>query len=130
MDNIIKFPESKIIRFGQEPISAESVEDKVNILKEHHVNETLSVIMPMLFTSLDSAGFSFDPDGIDNTIKDGALVLESLRSIMYKYYEIPHPFQLIADNLFIEDPEFGENAYKLADEINIKIKQVEEEENG
>jgi hypothetical protein len=126
MDNIIKFPESKIIRFGQEPISAESVEDKVNILKEHHINETLSVVMPLLFSSLDSAGFTFDPERVDETIKDGALVLESLRSIMCKYYGIPHPFQLISENLFIEDPQMGENAYKLADEINIKIKQVEE----
>ena len=126
MDNIIKFPESKIKRQNG-PNSVEEIDDKVNILKEHHINETISVIMPLLFSSLDSAGFSFDEEGIADTIKDGALLLESLRSIMYKYYGIPHPFQLIAENIFIEDPEAGENAYKLADALNIVIK---EKENG
>ena len=77
----------------------------------------------MIFNQLDLAGFDIsDEETMD--IKDGAFLVESLRSIMCKYYGMYHPFQQISQNVFFPDQE-EIGALKIADSINLNLKKSE-----
>jgi hypothetical protein len=60
------------------------------------------MLMPMLIRNMELAGFHIvlPEDEEDKNIKDVALIVESLRSLMCKYYEIKHPFQDISEEIF------------------------------
>jgi hypothetical protein len=101
MSNIIKFPNKG--NFTPPPPTQEEVALNVSMVKYNHINESLETIIPMLIRNLDLAGFQIIPefdDDPDPNIKDVALIVESLRSLMCKYYGIQHPFQQLAENLF------------------------------
>ena len=57
-------------------------------------------------------------------IKDGAFVIESLRSMMCKHYGIYHPFQKISENVFSPD-EDDSGGLKIVDSLNITMKNDE-----
>jgi hypothetical protein len=79
----------------------------------------------MIFNHLDIAGFDV-VDEENNDLKDGAFVVESLRSMMCKYHGLYHPFQQLAETVFVPDDE-EENAYRIVEELNIKLKKSEDE---
>lgn len=123
MDNIIQFPRKN----GEEdrflPTSEEEISSKVELLKYHHIHETLATVIPMLFANLEVAGFDCSDD-TDENIKDGAFVVEAIRSILCKYHGIDHPFQEIAQNVFLPDIDH-EGMLKVVEELNIKFKDAE-----
>ena len=100
IDNVVKFPKAY-----NGPENEESFVQKINtnmdMMKHFHIQETIATITPMIFTQLEIAGFPLgeEESGELVDIKDGALVIEALRSIMCKQYEIYHPFQKIAENI-------------------------------
>jgi hypothetical protein len=99
-NNVIQFPNrGKVI---PREITPEEMTLNVSIVKYNHINETLETIVPMLFNNMELAGFQVVPmeDEEDENIKDVALIVESIRSLMCKYYGIQHPFQQLSDNLF------------------------------
>ena len=128
IDNVVKFPKAY-----NGPENEESFVQKINtnmdMMKHYHIQETIATITPMIFTQLEIAGFPLgeEESGELVDIKDGALVIEALRSIMCKQYEIYHPFQKIAENIFSPDEE-EEGALKISDSINIQLKQSEASE--
>ena len=63
----------------------------------------------------------------EEDIKDGAFLIEALRSIMCKHYGIYHPFQKLAQSVFIDD-EKEEGALRIVDELNVSLKDDSEEE--
>ena len=116
MDNVIKFPKKNNRQVSLETNNVDEKKIKSNILemKLNHINEALLIILPQLFSNIDMVGASasdFDPENIDDA-KEINLIAESIRGILYKYYEIPHPFQHLADELFEYD-----------EEKNVKIKR-------
>lgn len=127
-NNIIQFPNSGRVIPG--PATNEEVIDRVDAVKYNHVNEALETIIPRLFSNIELAGFDMicgeNGDLLEN-IKDGALIVEAVRSILCKYYDLHHPIQEIAENLFsrVEDPEG--DIYIMADELNIKFKSKDSE---
>jgi hypothetical protein len=123
MDNIIQFP-NKREDLHANPANLEDVEDKVLNLKHYHISETLSAIIPNLFALMNSSGFLLeDLEDEDAFIKDGAFLVESVRSIMCKHYGIPHPFQKIAQKVFIATKDGDETKFEVVDKLNIKFKQ-------
>ena len=98
-DNVIMFP----TRGNPPPPSKEQNDFDVSMVKIHHVNEALNTIIPMLFNNITIAGFDIVPDDDedDENLKDSALIVESVRSILYKHYDIKHPLQEVAENFFI-----------------------------
>jgi hypothetical protein len=57
----------------------------------------------MLFNNIDLAGFQIVPEykeDDDPYIKDNALIVESIRSLLCKCYGINHPFQGLSEELF------------------------------
>ena len=57
-------------------------------------------------------------------IKDGALIIEAIRSILCKHYGIFHPFQPLSEAVFELDPE-EEGALKIVDTLNIEMIETE-----
>ena len=108
----------------KEVVSAENITRNLDTMKQYHMQETLTNIVPMIFTQLDISGFTpedVDPKD-DKTLKDGALIVEAIRSFMCKYYDIYHPFQKLAENVFESDEEEPETL-NIVDTINIKLKE-------
>lgn len=123
-DNILKFPRAYN---GPEVSSAAEVEKNTKLMKHYHIQETISVLAPMIFNQLEIAGFELKDENEDD-IKHGALIVEALRSIMCFSYGIDHPFQKISEQVFIpeEDGEFGQ--FKMAEKLDIELKASSSED--
>lgn len=122
-NNVIAFPGS-YSGPPKEQISEEVIVRNIGTMKQYHIQETLTNIVPMIFTQLDISGFSLDEADTedDQTLKDGALIVEAIRSFMCKYYGIYHPFQKLADNVFQSDNEEPETL-NIVDTINVRLKE-------
>jgi len=126
MDNIIPFPLKNKM---PAPLNLDEVDEKISHVKNHHVNETLQAVVPILFSYLESAGFDFNVDDEDDpssdpNIKDAAFIVEAIRSILCKYHNMDHPFQQISENIFEPDLS-NEGVFSLAKKINITFKNLE-----
>jgi hypothetical protein len=129
MDNVIQFPKNRN-DITAKPLDMEDVENKILNLRLHHINETLAEVVPNLFASLESAGFIFEAeedDTEDKDLRDGAFLVESIRSILCKRYGIPHPFQEIADEVFHMSKDGEDVKFIIAKELNIKFRNSSEE---
>jgi hypothetical protein len=128
MSNVIQFP-SKRTHIPVDELTEEDVLSNVDNIKYNHINETINAVVPMLFHNMELAGFEFELDDSepDIFVKDGSFLVESIRSMLCKFYEIEHPFQFIADNIFVSD---GEGNFSLAKklELNLESFKVEEED--
>ena len=119
-NNIIVFPKGNI-NIQNQQATQEEILQNIEAMKHYHVQETLSVLSHILFNHLEIAGFYSEND---EDIKDGAFLLESIRSYMCKYYDIYHPFQQIAENVFSADKE-NITTLKIVDSLNIDLKNQE-----
>jgi hypothetical protein len=119
-DNVIQFPQR-----SKNPIPKDDAEIalNMNMIKHNHINETLATIIPLLFTNIELAGFDIgmnneEDEEEDENIKDGALIVESIRSLLCKLHEMSHPFQDLSELLFLEEEEGG---LRMADKIKIVL---------
>ena len=128
MDNVIQFPKKnnndKFV-----PNDLEEIEERMEDLKLVHIQETLLPVLHNLFSSLAVAGFDFgtDEDEVDPYIKDGALVVESLKSMLCKHHGIFHPLTMLAEHMFVPDEE-EEGAFKISENISISMQTKTEVE--
>lgn len=125
-NNVITFPKA-YSGPQKEEVSVENIHRSIDTMKQYHIQETLTNIVPIVFTHLDISGFSLGDDddaSEDKTLKDGALIVEAIRSFMCKYYEIYHPFQKLAENVFESDKEQPETL-NIVDNLTIKLKDEE-----
>ena len=103
-DNVIMFPNR-----GTPPqtVTVEKTTYDVTMVKMNHINEALETIIPMLFNNITIAGFDIVPDeeDDDSNLKYNALVVESIRSILCKYYDMKHPLQDVAEEFFFHKEE-------------------------
>lgn len=98
---------------AKEEVSAENINRNIDTMKQYHIQETLTNVIPIVFTHLDISGFSLGDDDPreDKTLKDGALIVEAIRSFMCKYYGIYHPFQRLAENVFESKRRYRNTKY-------------------
>jgi len=122
-NNVILFP--KQLESNPNLAKIEDIQHNLEMMRHYHIQETILQLTPMIFNQLDIAGFGLSEDS-DDDVKDGALIVEALRSYMSKYYGSFHPFQVIAENVFIEK-EDDEGAYKIAEKLELDLKNPEEE---
>lgn len=120
-NNIIQFPKANL-RAPVEEIVLEEITRNVESVKHYHIQETIANLAPIIFNTLEVAGFGISDDDTTD-IKDGAFIIESLRSLMCKYYDIYHPFQQIAENVFSPDKE-EVGALRIADSLNLELKNT------
>jgi hypothetical protein len=128
-DNVISFPvRGKFVDNPPEPpISNKDVADGISQVKFNHINETLATVIPMLFTNLELAGFDFSVDeeeDQDYNVKDGSFIVESVRSMLCKFHDIRHPFQDIAEAVFIKDDEDG--SFAVTKNLNLVLEDYDE----
>lgn len=96
----------------------------VSLIKHNHICETLMAVVPLLFNNIELAGFSIDPaEGLDDTIKDGTLIVEAIKSLLCKHYGIHHPLQQVADALFEIDDVKG---LDFAERLDIDLDPMEQ----
>jgi hypothetical protein len=104
MDNVIQFP-----RKNKQSVipSEEKIATDMNMVKINHINEALQTLIPKLFNDMMVAGFDVVPEEEEDTqnLKDSAMIVESIRSLMCKYYDIKHPIQEISESFFIEESD-------------------------
>ena len=119
-NNIIQFPNKGVERqIG--PQSLEDVIDSVEIVRQAHIQESLETIVPMLFDKLSLVGFQ--PDNEMEYIKDGALIVEAIRSFLSKIYGMNHPLQMIAEHLFEQVDDEGN--LEVSDKVKLIITPTE-----
>jgi hypothetical protein len=126
-NNVILFPKKN--NKVNDMISVEKIDRNVELMKHYHIQETIANIAPLIFNNLDIAGFPLSEDEEIDDIKDGAFVIESLRSLMCKYHGLHHPFQNLAEGVFIKE-KGDEDSLKIVDTINIKLKLSDDNQEG
>jgi hypothetical protein len=104
-NNIITFP-SKNNKQSLNPKTIEEISANMEMIKHVHIQETIETIAPILFEQISTAGFALDEEGKDELeIKIGAFIVESIRCLLLKHYDMEHPFHAIAENIFVYDNE-------------------------
>ncbi len=121
-NNVVSFPKSKSV---SKDITVEDIQHNMSMMRHYHVQETIQNLVPMIFNQLDIAGFGLIEDDPEHDIKDGAFIVEALRSLMLKHYDMHHPFQQVAEAIFIPHPK-EEGAYKIIEKLNLELKPIED----
>lgn len=98
MTNILQFPTNDRI------VTKDDVYDRINEVKNTHIDETLELVIPMLLNQFMLLGFDLD---YMNNAKDIALIVEAIKSMLSKYYGMEHSIQDIIDKLVTEDESQG-----------------------
>jgi hypothetical protein len=103
---VIEFPKKNMRQVGSEQggPSKDQIEESVETMKFVHVNETLMALIPMIFERLYAAGFDY-PETSPEYITHIEFLIETLHSLMLRKYDISHPFQTMADNIFTLDSD-------------------------
>ena len=70
--------------------------ENVKKLQATHITTALLTIMPMLFNDIHIAGFN-----LDDTASYGTFIMESVKALLCAHYGIHHPFQDIAESVFV-----------------------------
>lgn len=114
-NNIIMFPGKNL----RGPQTIEEVADTLDLVRQVHIQETLELIVPMLFDNISHAGFNPDEEDENGLLKHGAMVVEAVRSFLCKVSGIEHPLQIIAENLF--EQVDAEGNLEVSDKVKIVI---------
>ena len=93
--------------------------DNLDMVRQVHIQETLELVVPRLFESFSVAGFQPDEDDEIQYMKHGAMIVEAARSFLCKVSGLPHPLQIIAENLFDQVDEDGN--LEVSDKVKIVI---------
>jgi hypothetical protein len=105
--------------------SAQEIHDNVEMMKQYHIKEAIYNLAPLIFNHLEVSGFDLvDENDEMHSIRDGALILEAIKSLLSKHYEMYHPFQKLADNIFVED-ENDPGTLKITESLNIEMVEPE-----
>lgn len=126
-NNVVAFPKKKSSG-KKDPPKLEDIQHNVEMMRHYHIQETILNLTPIIFNQLDIAGFGLSDDDDYDDIKDGAFVVEALRSMMCKHYGIYHPFQQIAEHVFKEEEINDEGVFKIVDHLDIQLKKDSNEE--
>jgi hypothetical protein len=121
-NNIVSFPKGKTV---SRDITLEDIQHNMDMMRHYHIQETIQNLVPMIFNQLDIAGFGLIEEDVDLDVKDGALIVEALRSLMLKHYDMHHPFQQVADAVFVPHPK-EEGAFKIVDKLELELNPMNE----
>ena len=125
-NNIVVFPSRM-----KGPVNNRQVVDSINTVRYNHVNETLDMVVPQLLNNIELAGFPvtgneetlLDSDKFEQNIKSCSLIVEAVRAVLMKHYDMYHPFQVLAQQAFVKNIE----GYGLTPKLDINFEQLEQE---
>lgn len=98
-DNVVVFPKAKR---DTPPQSIEEIHEKRTAVKKEHAEVVLDDVMSNVFFHMSEEGFDL---GHEDCIKTTAMLIETMRSAMYKAVDLNHPLHDIADTMFRYDTE-------------------------
>jgi hypothetical protein len=123
-NNVIVFPKAKSRQTSDNRVNPvvtlKGAEESAEQVAHYHIQKSVSLIVPHLFNQLHIAGFTPDSDD-DFVIKEGAFIVESIRSYMFAFYGLKHPFQKIVDRVFIEEENDGKDVLTIAKNIMVTL---------
>lgn len=129
MENVVAFPRDKIFREQTGTLTEEQlllsemeIHARITLMKTLHVQEVIEALMPIVFSQLSIGGFDLSDE---TDIKDAAFITEAIRSVLCKHKGIEHPFQQLADKIFLDEDN---GILSVVESININFKQQAEEE--
>jgi len=93
-DNVVLFPGSKR---ESPPQSVEEIVDRVTQTRKEHVEGVMMDLIPDLIHMFGSYGLDVSSD---EYIKDVAMIMESIKSMISRQYNLEHPFHSMVDNIF------------------------------
>lgn len=93
-DNVVVFPGFKR---ESPPQSVEEIVDRVTQTRKEHVEGVLNDLIPDLIHLFGSYGLDVSSD---EYIKDVAMIMESVKSMISRQYHLEHPFHSMVDNIF------------------------------
>lgn len=94
-DNVIVFPG---VRFaGAPPQNIEEIADNVTQIRKDHVDGVMNDMIPDVINMFGAYGVDINDD---KYVKDVALVIESIKSLLHKQYNLDHSFHNMIDNIF------------------------------
>lgn len=96
MTNVIQFPKPKR---GAPPQNLEEIQSEIEMSRQIHIDDTLSGMSEIILTSLELNGFMLELDNPKYS-KEVAMVFESIRSLLYKYYDMDYPFHALSERIF------------------------------
>ena len=127
---------NNVILFPKDPknlINIKQSVDSINNVRYNHINETLELIMPQLFNNMEIAGFPVYDDEEnstaelqENSIKACSMIVESVRAILMRNYDLYHPFQILSQQIFTKNIE----GYGLIPKLSIDFEKLEQENNS
>jgi len=104
------------------PTSREEIKENLEENKQYHIQQTIDFITPMLFSHLNIAGFA--PDGENEfAVKEGAFIVEAIRSHMFTHYGMKHPFQRIVEKVFIKEEGDPDGVLTIAKKIKATLSE-------
>lgn len=132
VSNVIAFPKKRIHNpeaFAGPVQTIEDVNEKVQAVRQIHVDNVLDGIVETVIQQLIVGGFDVD----EPEAQDLAFAAEALRAMMCRQYEIFHPFQEIADKAMFEDDdgifaivEGLEVNFDTSDIMEVALEEIEE----
>jgi hypothetical protein len=94
-DNVILFPGFR--REDAPPQNLDEIHDKVTQTRKEHVAGVMNDMIPDVINMFGAYGVDINDD---KYIKDVALVMESIKALLHRQYNLEHPFHNISDNIF------------------------------
>ena len=112
-DNVIKFPKSKL---NSPPQSLEEMVADIDRLRRETADEMATSMIPQFIGIFMANGIDVDQH---EYIKDVSMIVESSKSLLYKYFNIEHPFHEMIESVFefsYNDDETVSYKYTLPNE--------------
>lgn len=94
-DNVILFPGMKNV--SAVPQTIDEIVDKVTQTRQDHVDLVMVNVTSELVNIFGANGIDINDD---KYLRDVAMVIESAKSLLYKQYDLEHPFHEMVDSIF------------------------------
>lgn len=96
-NNVILFPKERIVNLNEE-LSIKTIQENKELLRRIQIEETIEIVIPDMLNSIELMGFGISKR--PELIKEIHLVVETVNSLLLKYYNIEHPLQETAEEVF------------------------------
>lgn len=117
-DNVVVFPGCK--REDAAPQTVEEIVDRITQTRKDHVFAVMEDIIPEFIHVF--GGFGIDIND-DKYVKDVAMIIESIKSLLHRQYKLEHPFHTMVDNIF----QFSYNEDNMIEYTYTSPTETEEE---
>jgi hypothetical protein len=124
--NVIPFPRKNILPPLPAVPSEDNAKENVANLYRNNIESIIPPLTDFILDQLVAAGFRLDFTS-ETYLKDLCLVVESLKSLLYKYYAMTYPLQDVADSLFVVDDKIVRYKAKDPSVESVKVAEVTEQ---